>query len=56
MASKRQTLKNLKTGRQTPATKGKQPRVGVWGKLLVCSCGEKFNNLLHYVKRKFGLK
>ena len=43
MASKRQTLKNLKTGRQTPVTKGKQPRVGVWGKLLVCSCGEKFN-------------
>ena len=43
MASKRQQLKNVKTGRQTPATKGKRPRLDVWGKLLVCSCGHRFS-------------
>ena len=43
MVSKKQELKNLMTGRQTPATKGKKPRTNVWGKLLVCSCGNTFS-------------
>ncbi len=43
MASKRQELKNLKTGRQTPATKGKRPLKDVWARLLVCSCGHTFS-------------
>ena len=43
MASKKHQLKNLKTGRQTPVTKGKRPRHDVWGRLLECSCGHKFS-------------
>ncbi|MCR5636169.1 MAG: recombinase family protein [Clostridiales bacterium] len=43
MASKKQELKNVKTGRQTPATKGKLPRKDIWSKLLVCSCGHTFS-------------
>lgn len=40
MNSKRSKCKNLQSGRQTT---GKRPRTTVWGKLLVCECGHKFN-------------
>lgn len=40
MESKRNSCKNLNSGRQT---KGKNPHTTVWGKLLVCECGHKFN-------------
>lgn len=40
MESKRNSCKNLNSGRQT---KGKKPHTTVWGKLLVCECGHKFN-------------
>lgn len=41
MASKIAQCKNINTGRRT--TTGKRPRTTVWGKLLVCECGHKFN-------------
>lgn len=41
MASKTAQMKNLNTGRRT--TTGKRPRTTVWGKLLICECGHKFN-------------
>lgn len=44
MASKTAKLKNLNTGRRTET--GKRPRTTVWGKLLVCECGHKFNTRL----------
>lgn len=40
MESKRNSCKNLNSGRQC---KGKKPHTTVWGKLLVCECGHKFN-------------
>ncbi|MBQ8504241.1 MAG: recombinase family protein [Clostridia bacterium] len=41
MASKTAKLKNLNTGRRS--TTGKRPRTTVWGKLLICECGHRFN-------------
>ena len=42
MASKRGEMKNLNSGRKP---KGKTPPKTVWGKLLVCECGHKFNRV-----------
>lgn len=50
MESKRNDCKNLTTGRQA---KGKKPHTTVWGKLLVCQCGHKFN--LRVWDRKNGV-
>lgn len=40
MESKKSNCKNLNCGRRTT---GKRPRTTVWGKLLICECGHKFN-------------
>lgn len=42
MATKRGEMKNLNSGRKP---KGKTPPKTVWGKLLVCECGHKFNRV-----------
>ena len=41
MAKKVSQCKNINTGRRT--TTGKRPRTTVWGKLLICECGHRFN-------------
>ena len=43
MASKISQCKNINTGRRTT---GKRPRTTVWGKLLICECGHRFNTRL----------
>ena len=44
MASKTAQMKNLNTGRRS--TTGKRPRTTVWGRLLICECGHRFNTRL----------
>ena len=41
MESKRSKMKNLDVGPNR--TKGKRPNQSVWGRLLICECGHRFN-------------
>ena len=41
MESKRSAMKNLNVGPNR--TKGKRPNTTVWGRLLICECGHRFN-------------